>query len=488
MSDIIERFKPLFHPETMAVIGASNNPVGAVKYVKGHASTGIKIFPVNTNPEITALEGFPVVRSISDIKENVDLAIIGVPKQHVPGVIASFNENPPKFAVIFTSGFEESGNGSLGQQLRESIARIPTRFIGPNCLGVWHPKGNLVYFPTLPMGEAAAGNVAFISQSGGHTAKTNSFLLSRGIKFSKTISIGNAVDLQPHDFLDYFKEDSDSAVVGMYLESTGNGRELARALREISPVKPVVIWKGGQGTVGFQATASHTGKLAGDYTLWKAMCKQTGTILAKDFDTFADLLTMFSTTPALPCSLNVAIVACGGGNAVEAADTFESLGFHLPELSKETKDTIGEFIPDVNSSFRNPVDLGEYGYVPKYFARAVEAVAADESIDALVYIKESSRFPMFSVNFLMSTQQYERETIKTLVKLHEKVKATRNIPLFLNDPLISESMEGFECRVSFRDKLIEKGIPLFARIDVIAEVIKQMHAYGQHAGRNRAPA
>ena len=473
-----EKFSRLFFPKTIAVIGASNNPVGAVKYVKAHKNKGIDVFPVNVNPDLVTLEDLPVYRSIKDIVPDIDLAIIGVPKQYVPSVIDEFKEKTVYFAVIFTSGFKESGNSQLDRELEKSIEGVDTRFIGPNCLGVYNPRAKLMYFPGMPDGMEYGGNVSIIAQSGGHTAKTVSFLMSRGVYIAKAISIGNAIDLAPLDFLNYFKEDPDTKVVGFYLESTKNGRSLMKNLEKITKNKPVVIWKGGQGNTGFKATASHTGELAGDIKIWKAMCKQTGTIFAENFDIFCDLVTMFSFNLPIPKSLKIGLIACGGGNAVEAADIFEAGGFEIPELLPSTKKKIGEFIPDVNSSFSNPVDLGEYGYVPKYFAKAIDIISQDENIDGIVYIKESSRFPLFSVNFLMSADKYETVTVDELRDITRKNKKRRNIPLYLNDPFISEALDGFTCRVSFRDKLNKVGIPVFGRIDVLMQSIKKAHEYG----------
>nr|MDO8115435.1 CoA-binding protein [Candidatus Sigynarchaeota archaeon] len=471
-------FQPLFFPKTMAIIGASTNPVGVLKYVKGHVNSGIKVFPVNKNPKITELEGLPVCRSVLDIKEDIDLAIIGVPKEFVAEVIEDFKKKVVKFAVIFTSGFKESGNDDLEKQLLAKIAEVKTRFIGPNCLGLFHPKGKLVYFPHQPTGIENAGTVSFISQSGGHTAKTNTFLMSRCVKFAKIISIGNSIDLAAHDFLPFFKEDPDTSVIGLYMESTRDGRAFMSNVRAVTPEKPVVIWKGGQGNVGYKATASHTGELAGNYKLWQAMAKQNGAIIAEDFEVFSDLLMMFSFKMPLPRSSKIAIVACGGGNAVETSDIFEAGGFKIPELKNETKEKIAAFIPDINSSFTNPVDLGEYGYVPKNFANAIDIVAQDPNIDAIVYIKESERFPSFSVNFFMTPDQYEKATIENLVVTHTKNKEHgRNIPLYLNDPFLAESMDGFSSRVSFRDKLAEKGIPVFGRVDVLMRAIKKARDY-----------
>ncbi len=477
MNEILEYFKPLFYPKTMAVIGASNNPVGAVKYVKGHKDV-MKVYPVNSNPKLIELEGMPVYRSVRDIpEESIDLAIIGVPKEFVPEIIADFKKKDVKFAVIFTSGFEESGNNELSKRLRESIGSVKTRFIGPNCLGVYNPRGNLVYFPTFPRGPAVSGGISFISQSGGHTAKLNTFLMARGAFFSKTISIGNAIDLQPQDFLPYFKVDPETQVVGFYMESTSDGRGLMEALKEITPVKPVVIWKGGQSSVGMKATATHTGRLAGSYTLFKAMAEQSGAIVPDDFDTFADTLTALGFKIPLPKSKRIAIIGCGGGNAVEAADIFESLGFELPELHTSTREKINEFIPDVNSALRNPIDLGEYGYVPEYFAKSIDLIVSDGAVDAVVYIKEASRFPAFSVNFNMTPDVYEAKMVELLHGVHVNHK---NFPLYLNDPPLAEDMQSYTWRVSFRDKLAKVGIPVFGRIDILARVILKLYHYQEH--------
>ncbi|MHA1889881.1 MAG: hypothetical protein ACTSYS_02730, partial [Promethearchaeota archaeon] len=329
------------------------------------------------------------------------------------------------------------------------------------------------------VGDQYTGNISIISQSGGHTAKIITRLISKGVFIAKAISIGNAIDLQPYDFLPYFKKDPDTKAVGFYLESTKNGKKLLNNLKKTNPKKPVVIWKGGQGNTGYKATASHTGELAGNYDLWKAACKQSGTILAEDFDSFIDILTCFAFNMPMPKSLNVALIACGGGNAVEAADLFESMGFTIPPLKEETKKKIYKFIPDINTSLSNPVDLGEYGYIPQYFANAINIVANDTNIDSIVYIKESARFPMFSINFNMTPENYERETVKKLAKMQKKNKENRNIPLYLNDPLISETPEDFKWRISFKEKLGKVGIPVFNRIDILAKTVKKIHEYQQ---------
>lgn len=472
-------FEPMFYPKTYAVIGASKNPVGVRKYVVSHLDTGIKVFPVNKNPNLSELEGLPVYRSVLEIEDDIDLAIIGVPKQYVPEVMEDCGKKGVKFAVIFTSGFKESGNEDLDKLVQEKIEKYDTtRYIGPNCLGIFHPRGRLSYFPGKMTTEEDAGNVSFIGQSGGHTGKTIGRLLSRGVKLSKVISIGNSIDLQPHDFFPHFKEDKDTDVIGLYLESSSDGRALMAALKDITPVKPVVLWKGGQGEVGFKATASHTGELAGEYKIWKAMCKQTGTILTDDYDTFLDLLTVFSCKIPLPKSLNVAILASGGGACVELTDVFEAGGFKIPKLSDEVQQMIGEFIPDVNSSFRNPIDLGEYGYDPGYYIKALEILTRHaDNVDCIVHVRETTRLKLFAANFGLTPEQYEEAMIKGIIKIDGINKKGRNIPILFQEHMVSETIEGFESHISFRDKLILHGIPSFMNEVSLMKALRKMHEY-----------
>ncbi|MFX0102248.1 MAG: CoA-binding protein [Candidatus Hodarchaeota archaeon] len=475
-------FQPLFYPKTYAVIGASTKSVGVRKYVVAHLNTGIKVFPVNKNPSLTELEGLPVYRSVLDIEEDIDFAVIGVPKQFVPEVMDDCDKKGVKFAVLFTSGFKESGNDDLDKIVQEKVQNSKiTRYIGPNCLGVFHPRGKLSYWKGKMATENDAGNVSFIGQSGGHTGKTIGMLLSRGIKLSKVISIGNSIDLQPQDFLRYFQVDKYTSVVGLYLESTSDGKELMNALKDITPVKPVVLWKGGQGEVGFKATASHTGELAGEYKIWKAMCKQTGTILADDYSTLLNLLTMFSCGIPLPKSLNVAILASGGGACVELADVFEGGGFKIPELSDEVKQKIGEFIPDVNSSFRNPVDLGEYGYNPRYYIKALEIlVRYAKNVDCIVHVRETTRLKNFAANFNLTPEEYEDFMIQGIFNIEQINKKGRNIPILFQEHMVSESIEGFQSHVSFREKLIPYGIPAFMNEIALMKAIKKMQEYRQY--------
>jgi len=333
--------------------------------------------------------GYKFYDSVSSIPDDtpVDLAIIAVPAQITPSIIEEVGKKGIPFAHVFSSGFSEldSEFDKKGKKLEEELIKIASKYgiriLGPNCMGVIAPKSRLTFLmPIRTIQRANAenkendsvnfegledfgaltndGQVAFISQSGGIAFTHGMISPSLGYNFSKVVSLGNQIDLDLLDFLRYFKDDPETKVIAMYIENIKrDGNAFVRLLKETTAKKPVIIWKGGMFQTGHQAVMSHTGGLAGNYKLWESMANQTGAILVNNFVELTDMVQTCLTYP-IPRTLGTAVLSMSGGSAVENTDEVERNGLIMPLLSQELIQKINQFIPEVNSNLKNPLEFG----------------------------------------------------------------------------------------------------------------------------------
>ena len=320
------------------------------------------VYPVNPKYEGEEIQGFKVYGSISSLPDNppIDLGIVAVPAKVTPQVIEELGQKGVLFAHIFSSGYSELGEEGklLEQQLLEKAKENYIRILGPNCMGIYNPKGRIGFTHRLPI---VSGPVAFVSQSGGNAHRHAFAGIINGYNFSKIVSLGNQIDLDLLDFLNYFRSDPDTKVITMYVENLKKGgNEFVQILKETTKEKPVIIWKGGKLEAGHNAVKSHTGGLAGNIKLWKSMARQTGVILVNNFK---ELTEMIQTTLIfkIPKTLGTAIITGGGGPAVELTDECEAYGLKVPKITEKAQKKIMEFIPQVNSNLSNPLEFGANG-------------------------------------------------------------------------------------------------------------------------------
>ncbi len=498
---ILNKFQSLFYPQKVAIIGASKNPVGGIKYYRALKTSGFlsqknnsegetskmggnqslevrknhnntnKVFLINPKFAEEGLFGKEVYPTIQDpdIPKPVDLVIIAVPAKIVPDVLMECHQYA-KFAVIYTSGFGESGNEGLEEKLRETIYQIDTRVVGPNCLGILNPYSKLSVFPNWDMNK---GTISYISQSGGTMARLYIYLGSQNIGFRNAVSIGNAYDISITEIMEYFYHDEKTHMIALYLESISNGREFYEVTKKISQKKPIVLLKGGQTDRGKSASFSHTGGMAGSFKIWEAMAKQNGIMTVDHFELFADLVQVVNIRPIPPKNLNVAILAAGGGIGVELTDNFENAGLNVIELKEETQNALAKHFPSVNTNFKNPIDLGEYGYVPSLFAKAMKIVLNDETVGSVVFVREPERFPIISKN--IGIEDPGKQTTRSIQRILRRVDK----PVFCNPSANSVSVEAFQMRKDFQDKMIAAKIPVINIFKNIPEIIKQLYRYGK---------
>ena len=354
--DIIERFRPLFEPKTVAVVGASTKgsalPNVFIRRIREFGYAG-EIYPIH--PSAAEINGLKAYRGLGDTPNPVDYAYIAIAAAQVPPLLRDARGRV-RYAQVISSGFGEVDEGKALQDELASAARAGgMRLIGPNCLGIYTPRGRVTF---SEIGPAETGPVGIVSQSGGLGTDIIRRGLTRGLKFSGLITVGNCADIEPNDLLEFYLADPQTKVIGLYIEMAKDGRRLFELLRSARAAKPVVILKGGRTRQGLAAAVSHTGSLAGDDRAWVALSRQTGCVLAETLDEFIDTLLVFQTLAPQPQhpTRRVVLFGNGGGASVLATDYFARLGLDVAPFGQDTIAPLAALKLPPGTSITNPVD------------------------------------------------------------------------------------------------------------------------------------
>ncbi len=280
-----------FHPKTVALIGATDNPLKPGTSILENLSLFRgAVFPVN--PKHETLLGQRCYPSIAAVPEAIDLAIVALPARLVEQEIERLHEKGIRRAILVSSGFAEAGEAGLGMQKRlaETTLRYGIRVIGPNALGVYNTDNGLDSFfvSRHRVSRPAAGRLSIISQSGAITVILMEALARDDIGIAKAVNYGNRLDIDDADCLDYFADDPQTGAVAMYMESVADGRKFLKSAKAFAAKKPLVVWKAGKHELGASAVASHTATLAGRYGLYQAAFRQAGAVEAYGFDHMID--------------------------------------------------------------------------------------------------------------------------------------------------------------------------------------------------------
>jgi acyl-CoA synthetase (NDP forming) len=348
-----------FNPKVIAVIG--DKKISDYMWLKSvKDSNADKVYSVqideNEIPGILEL-GFENVASVKDIPEQVDYAIVAVPRPVAPRIVAECIEAGVGAAALFTSGFAETGE-EMGIALQERIVKMTSdadfNLVGPNCMCLYHSAAGIKNSADQWVGDG--GNIGFMSNSGTHATGFVVRARTSGLFPLKSISMGNCISVDQGDWLEYLGEDPNVEYVGMYIEGTRDGRKFFNALRDVAARKPVVIWKGGQTAEGARAASSHTGHLASDMALWDAMIRQTGAIRV---DTQDELMDAFKALQMMKPTTGerMGIIAQTGGQSVLVSDAFGRENLKVPTLTEETHEKLAPIVTLVGGSYKNPLDV-----------------------------------------------------------------------------------------------------------------------------------
>lgn len=374
----------LFHPKSVAVIGASRTPGKVGHEVLSNLVKGGFAGPIiPVNPRAQEILGLKCCGTITDYGKAIDLTIIAVRAPLVVDAVKSAIQTGTKAVVVLTAGLGEAGIEGIHIQaeILRACSEAGVRLLGPNCLGVINMRHclNASFARHVP----PAGGISVLSQSGSLCSAVLDWAQARGAGVAKVVSLGNKADLDETDFLEAFAEDEQTQVVIGYLESITCGEKFIRAAQAVTSAKPFILLRAGVTRAGMWAASAHTGNLAGADTGYAAAFKRAGIIRADSLDGLLDYALAFSRQP-LPRGDRVAIITNAGGPAVMAADAVERFGLKLAKLNEEAKEDLRRELPPTASTY-NPVDvLGDAG--PSRYVAAARAAQCDDSVDATIVI------------------------------------------------------------------------------------------------------
>ncbi len=378
--------KPMLKPQSVAVIGASENPakVGHI-ILNNYVEEGYqgRLYPVNKNAD--KIMGMKAYKSVLDIGAPIDLAVIAVPAPVVPLVLEQCGKAKVRTVVIVSGGFAEVGNVDLQEKVTAIAKKYNMPTLGPNCLGVVDPRSRIdtMFLPAFKLSKPKIGGVSFVSQSGAVGSTVLDLMAKEGFGLSKFISYGNAAHVDEVDILEYLMEDEETKVIIIYMEGAKRGKEFFEIGKRISKKKPVVIIKGGITEAGAAAAHSHTASLAGSHEAYEAVFRQCGFSIARDLDDLLYFGKAFATEKE-PSGDKVMIVTNGGGTGVLTTDALYNAGLKMAELSPKTQKALRKAMP-MTVNIRNPLDLvGDAD--EKRYESALSILAQDAGIDMLVVI------------------------------------------------------------------------------------------------------
>lgn len=375
---------PLFHPNSIAVIGAKDDQgsVGRTIMVnllsstfKGH------LFPINPKrDQVLGLKSYP---DISSLPEKIDLAIIVTPAQTVPKIVEECVQAGVKSAIIISAGFKELGESGLKleQEILFHAKKVRMPIIGPNCLGVMNPINGLN--ATFARGMALPGNLAFISQSGAMCTAVLDWSLQNNVGFSAFVSIGSMADVNWGTLIDYLGSDPHTHSLLLYMETVGDARSFMTAAREVALEKPIIVIKAGRSQAAAQAAASHTGSLSGSDEVFDAALERVGVLRVNSIGELFNMASVLGKQP-LPRGPNLTIITNAGGPGVLATDAAIFNQAKLTSLSSSTIDSLNGFLPPA-WSHGNPVDLLGDADAIRY-GQAIEIISHDQETDGLLVV------------------------------------------------------------------------------------------------------
>ncbi len=427
----------LFSPKSLAIIGASRNPAKVGHTVlRNIVESGYKgrVYPVN--PKANEILGLKCYKSVLDISDDVDLAVITVPAQIVLDVAKECGEKGVKYLVVISAGFKEIGGEGVERE-KELInigRKYGMRILGPNCLGfidMFTPL-NATFAAVTPK----KGRIAFISQSGALITAILDWSIKRGLGFSKIVSLGNKADLDEVDFIQAIGQDRNTKVILLYVESIEKGRRFIEVARQVSKVKPIVVIKGGITEAGVKAAMSHTGAMAGSFTSYRVAFKKSGVLVANTLSELFDYAMAFSSQPT-PAGNKIAIITNAGGPGILTTDLSVKYGLSLASFSMDTISKLRSKLPPAAAIY-NPVDVLGDARADRY-EFAIDTVLSDENVDGLIVIltPQAMTEPV--------------ETAKAIVKIHRKYPDKPVVAAFIGGDIVQEAVK----------ILIEHGIPCF---------------------------
>jgi acyl-CoA synthetase (NDP forming) len=398
--------------------------------------------------------------------------VVNIPAESALALLDDCAAKGVRSVHFFTAGFSESGYGERAELERAMLSKARAggfRIIGPNCTGMFVPKSRLTTAAVVPL---EPGSIAFISQSGGHAENLPFYSGPRGLRFSKVVSYGNALDVDESELLRYLSHDPETEIIAIYIEGVKDGRRFLGALKEAAARKPVVIYKGGTTEAGKRAVHGHTASLTSSVAVFDAVCRQLKTIRVDNVDELMDVLVALRFVRPLPLGTGIAVVGIGGGPSVLASDEMEKAGLHLPPLSPEVQAELRQLLPLAGAIFTNPVDATTL-VSPEAVAATVRVLGKAPDIHMIIYhlgFHPASRWG----NGRISLPTFLQPAIAALTQAQQATG--KPIILALRPPPDIDGMMDF---IAAQEAFVGAGFPVFYSLRQAANAMAHVVAWSQ---------
>jgi len=381
MSVGADNLRSFFEPEGVVLVGARRSfgfGYGIPMFLQKQG-WGNRLFLVNSAGG--ELHGQKIYKRVQDVPSPVDLAIVIVPAEAVPGVMEEIGERGIKSVIIESAGFAEIGKRGMVLQGRVKAISVQYRMrvIGPNCVGVVNTQNKFCSVELIEE-SLTPGSLSIIAQSGVFGNILLDHLPQYGLSISKAVTLGNRMDVDEADVLNYLDRDPTTRVIMVYIEGAAKGRRLMKSLARVTQSKPILILKSGRTEAGKRATASHTGSLSGEDHIYRAAFAQARAIRAESLSQLIDLARVFTTQP-LPRGNHLGIITTSGSLGALATDVAVSGGLVVPPLSAPMMKKVQEMSPSW-MNVKNPLDIGPSGI----FSKVLPMLLADPGIDMALVI------------------------------------------------------------------------------------------------------
>ncbi len=477
-----------FKPRSVAVIGASTNPEKLGYAVLdnlvngGFLQDGRRVFPINPGAE--SILGQTAYPSVSDVPEDIDLAIVVIPYPAVPEALRACGEKSIPCAIVISAGFREAGREGADRE-RELITIAESygiRLIGPNCLGVIDTVTPLN--ASFSAGSPPGGPMAFMSQSGALGTAILDWAQAGRLGMAKFVSLGNKADISEIDLLEHWADDPASRVILIYTEGLPDGQAFIEVARRVGKKKPIVAVKSGVTQAGSRAVSSHTGSLAGSEQAYQAAFHQAGVLRAESIQDLFDYALGFGYLPLLRGD-RVAIVTNAGGPGILATDALERAGLQLARVEAATIQALDTFLPDAASA-ANPVDVLGDARADRY-RFALEKVIEDPNVDAVLLILTPQAMTEIEATAQALVDVARRVEIPVVgcfmgearVAVGTQLLEANNLP---NYPYPERAAKLFRAMSRYR-QFQQEQLPVYEHFDVDQDAVEQVFQQTLSEGR-----
>ncbi|MHA1818879.1 MAG: acetate--CoA ligase family protein [Promethearchaeota archaeon] len=500
MSQNNSPLEKILNPKSIAFYGANENwrTMGTIQMLNA-LDNGFKgkIYPIH--PRLSKVLGIKAYKSIFDVPEVPDLAIIVISVPNALKVMEELGQKGVKHAIIVTGGFREVGDAEDEKKLIAIANKYGIRFLGPNCIGVLNAahslKENTVATEEVKDDEYGTfnctwvnypgkrGNVSIISQSGTFTCHTFMTLKERGLNLNKAISVGNEANIDICDCLEYLRDDPHTDVILMYIEEIKRGRLFLKLAKEITIKKPIIAIYVGGTEGGARAVSSHTGSMAGNDRIYNGVFAQSGIIRVYTMEELMDTARLFSNyipRGIIPKGNRIAIATNSGGPAAQISDNASRMGLHIPTFSEETQRKIRRYVAKTGS-VKNPVDY-TFSIDPGQFYDSVpRAICKSSEVDVFIsygaFGPEYFKFQSIGKKYL-ETDFAKQGKKDYMMILRLAVERSKKYPVKYKIPFIYINPLGVDDEVFIY--LNENGFPTFKMPHQATIAVKNLVKYGKY--------